>query len=89
MVLRILGVLLIAGGLYLAGYFFLSFKTTVTSEPREIMGRMIGGGETHNIGLLSDRENGVAIGIGLANLGGLFVIAGTLETAFRVRQMPA
>jgi hypothetical protein len=75
---RILGGLFIVVGLALSSYFMFSFDTTVASESREVFGQQVGGGRTHNLGLLADRQNGVVFGVGLANLGGLLLIAGLL-----------
>lgn len=80
---RIFGLLFVLFGLIVTAYHFFAFKTTVKGEPIEYMGRTIANEETYNIGLISQRQNGIVAGIGLANLGGLFLIAGRINPAIQ------
>ena len=64
--LRIVGTLLLLGGLSVAAYFFLAFDTSVGS----------GLGRVNNLGLMADRQNGIIIGVGLSIVGTIMLVVG-------------
>ena len=67
---RSLGIILLAGGLAIAGYFFLAFDASVESG--------VGGfGRINNLGLMADRQNGIIVGIGLAVVGTIMLAIGS------------
>ena len=74
--IRVLGLLLLLGGLGLAGYYFLAFDTSVVTPTTTILGTTIGGDRVNNIGLMADRQNGILIGMGCAILGAILMYAG-------------
>ncbi len=65
--LQRIGVLLLIGGLIVAGYFFLAFDTSVES----------GVGRVNNLGLMADRQNGIIVGIGLGIVGTIMLAIGS------------
>ena len=65
--LRILGILLLTGGLAVVAYFFLAFDTSVESEI----------GPINNLGLMADRQNGIIVGIGLSIIGTIMFVIGS------------
>jgi hypothetical protein len=74
--LRAIGLILLLGGLVCAGFFFTSFETSVTTESKYISGLgHIGGQQVENIGRLNQRQNGITIGIGVAILGAILIVA--------------
>jgi len=74
--LRVLGCLFLLGGLALAGYYFLVFDVSVAEPATTILGQTIGGGRINNLGLMSDRQNGIIIGMSGAILGAILMYAG-------------
>lgn len=74
--LGVLGLLLLVGGLVAAGYFYLAFDTSVGVPSAEFMGRTIGGGRVHNIGLMQERQIGLLMGGGAAIVGLVLLILG-------------
>lgn len=62
---RIFGLLFVLFGLIVTAYYFFGFKTTVTHEPTGYRGQTMSSEETYNIGLISQRQNGIVTGIGL------------------------
>lgn len=74
--LRVLGGLMLAGGLLATTYFFLFFDTTVAVPTTEIFGTEVGGGRVNNIGLMADRQNGIIFGLGIAVLGVILMYMG-------------
>lgn len=65
--LRTFGALLLIAGLAVAGYFFLTFDTSVES----------GYGRVVNLGLMADRQNGIIVGIGLGVVGTIMLAIGS------------
>lgn len=65
--------ILIAGGLVCTGYFFFLFDTSVPVPTMTIGGNTVGGGRVNNIGLLSQKQNGINIGMGGAILGAILL----------------
>ena len=61
---RIIGALLLLGGLVITVYFFFLFDPSVSS----------GMGRVNNIGLMADRQNGIIVGIGLCIFGTLMLL---------------
>lgn len=57
-------------------YYMNFFSVTVTTPQLSILGQSIGGGEVNNIGLISDRQNGLIVGMSVALLGAILLIAG-------------
>ena len=65
--------ILIAGGLVCTGYFFFLFDTSVPVPTMSIGGNTVGGGRVNNIGLLSQKQNGINLGMGVAILGAILL----------------
>ena len=65
--------ILIAGGLVCTGYFFFLFDTSVPVPTMTIGGNTVGGGRVDNIGLLSQKQNGINLGMGGAILGAILL----------------
>lgn len=65
--------ILIAGGLVCTGYFFFLFDTSVPVPTMSIGGNTVGGGKVNNIGLLSQKQNGINLGMGVAILGAILL----------------
>ena len=65
--------ILIAGGIVCTGYFFFLFDTSVPVPTTTIGENTVGGGRVNNIGLLSQKQNGINIGIGGAILGAILL----------------
>jgi len=65
--------ILIAGGIVCTGYFFFLFDTSVPVPTTTIGGNTVGGGRVNNIGLLSQKQNGITLGIGGAILGAILL----------------
>ena len=65
--------ILIAGGLVCTGYFFFLFDTSVPVPTMTIGGNTVGGGRVNNIGLLSQKQNGINLGMGVAILGAILL----------------
>ena len=65
--------ILIAGGIACTGYFFFLFDTSVPVPTMTIGGNTVGGGRVNNIGLLSQKQNGINIGMGGAILGAILL----------------
>lgn len=65
--------ILIAGGLVCTGYFFFLFDTSVPVPTMTIGGNTVGGGRVNNIGLLSQKQNGINLGMGGAILGAILL----------------
>ncbi|MES2930777.1 MAG: hypothetical protein V4665_03260 [Patescibacteria group bacterium] len=63
------GIVLLLFGLATGIYFLLFFDTSVAVPQREFMGEIIGSGRVNNLGLMSDRQNGINLGFGAAFLG--------------------
>jgi hypothetical protein len=70
------GVLILIGGICCVIYYWQFFNVTVTTQPIDIMGQQVGGGqEVNNMGLMSDRQNGLTVGIGSTLLGAIMLVA--------------
>ena len=67
--LRVLGVVLVIGGLFAGVYYLVFFDTSVEVPQREILGSVYGGGRVNNLGLMNDRQNGIYLGFGAAVVG--------------------
>ena len=65
--------ILIAGGIACTGYFFFLFDTSVPVPTMTIGGNTVGGGRVNNIGLLSQKQNGINLGMGGAILGAILL----------------
>ena len=65
--------ILIAGGIVCTGYFFFLFDTSVSVPTTTIGENTVGGGRVNNIGLLSQKQNGINLGIGGAILGAILL----------------
>lgn len=69
-----LGLLLLAGGIISAGYFFKGFDTSVEvpnisySGANDWSGRRV-----NNLGLMADRQNGIILSVGAAIVGTLLI----------------
>lgn len=73
----IIGLLLVICGLGAAIYFFALFDTSVPVQPVDLgNGTSIGGGRVNNLGLMSDRQNGIIVGFGMAVVGGVLMVIG-------------
>lgn len=79
--MRGFGTLLLIGGLIGAFYYFAIFDTSVEVPTSYIMGESIGGGRVNNIGLMSDRQNGILISLGAALIGVLMILFAPKETS--------
>jgi hypothetical protein len=77
---RIVGLLLLVGGLSGSVYFYGFFDTSIEVPTREILGTTIGGGRVNNLGLMQDRQNGIIFGFGAAIVGGLLMFVGRDRT---------
>jgi len=74
------GVLVIVIGLALSTYFFGFYDTSVTVPQKFIAGiGYIGGERVENVGLLCNRQNGVIIGVGVAIIGSISMLAGLIR----------
>jgi hypothetical protein len=73
----IIGLLLVVCGLGSAIYFFAFFDTSVpvTMDDGTSLGRV------NNMGLMSDRQNGILVGFGMAAVGGVFMFIGRKRSA--------
>jgi hypothetical protein len=68
---RVGGILLLALGVIIAGYFFLFFDVSVPVDASAI-----GIDRVNNIGLMADRQNGIIVGIAIAAAGLALIIVG-------------
>ncbi len=71
--LSALGIILMIFGFVIGIYFLMFFDTSVAVPQQEIFGQTIGGGRVNNIGLMSDRQNGINLGFGAAVVGLILV----------------
>lgn len=59
-----------------SGYFFVGFDTSVSTKKEYIPGYgFVGGQRVENIGLLNHRQNGITIGIGVAVVRTILLVA--------------
>lgn len=88
--LEYVGILMLLGGIAGSVYFFGFFNTTVTTEPVSFMGQTIEGGRRiNNLGLMSDRQNGLTVSIGSAVLGTMLLFAGhTMTEKMKIEATP-
>jgi hypothetical protein len=70
------GVTALVIGIATVVYYLNFFSVTVTTPQISILGQSIGGGEVNNVGLLSDRQNGLIVGISVTLLGAILLISG-------------
>jgi hypothetical protein len=66
-----IGLLLLIGGGLGALYFFFGFDTSVATEM---------GGRVNNLGLISDRQNGVIVSIGAAIVGAILILVESVNS---------
>lgn len=59
--LRVLGLLVLLGGLGAMVYYWQFFDASVAIPAQELFGETIGGGRVHHIGLMQDRQNGMIV----------------------------
>ena len=74
--LRIFGLLTFLAGFGVLIYYWQFFDTSVPVPTQELFGQIIGGGRVHNIGLMAERQNGIAVGSVIAILGFICVLIG-------------
>lgn len=67
--LQFLGAILFLGGVAAAVYFYAYFNTTVAAPTVEVLGRTLGGGRVHNIGLMQERQLNLILSIVVALVG--------------------
>ena len=58
--LAVIGVLCLIGGIIAIGYYY-NMDTSVAVPTQEIAGIIVGGGRVNNVGLISDRSNGLML----------------------------
>ena len=75
------GLLLCVLGLGAAFYFFAVFDTSVAVPITEVLGQTAGGGRVNNLGLMSQRQNGVIISCVVAVIGVIAYVAGRAGVA--------
>lgn len=63
------GDLLVVGGIGTLLYYYACFDTSVEVPKQVILGQVIGGMRVNNLGLMSDRQNGILIGLALIVFG--------------------
>jgi len=74
--LQPLGLILCALGLVAAAFFFLAYDTSVEVPTKEVAGQTVGGGRVNNLGLMSQRQNGIIISCVVALIGVAVFLAG-------------
>lgn len=72
--LKFIGTLLFLGGIAAGVYYFSYFDTTVGVPGVEILGRELGGGRVHNVGLMEKRQTGMLLS-GAAAAAGFLIVA--------------
>ncbi len=77
---------LIAGGIVCTGYFFFFFDTSVPVPTMTIGGNTVGGGRVNNIGLLSQKQNGINLGIGGSLLGAILLAISSNKSDAKVEE---
>jgi hypothetical protein len=78
--LRPIGLLVCASGLAAVLYFFTAYDTSVEVPQIEVAGQVVGGGRVNNLGLMSQRQNGIIIGSVVALMGFGAFLAGRAGT---------
>jgi ssDNA-binding Zn-finger/Zn-ribbon topoisomerase 1 len=82
MFFQAIGALLLLGGL-LAVIAFYNMDTTVEVPKTEILGHSIGGGRTHNLGLMQERQIGLLVSLAVTAAGFLSLIVGGVLAGIR------
>lgn len=78
--LTVIGSILIIIGFSLVVYFTAVYDTSVHVESTYISGYgSVGGGRVQNVGLLSNRQNGIMIGIGISVIGVVLLATGVIK----------
>ncbi len=67
--LKVLGILLLLGGIGAAVYFFQFYDTGVEVPETTVMGQTVGGGRVHNVGLMQNRQIGLIVSVVAAAAG--------------------
>jgi hypothetical protein len=86
--LKVIGLLVLMGGLGTVVYFSKFYDTGVDVPEATIMGQAVGGGRIHNVGLMQNRQNGVIIGTVLAVAGLVCLLVGQVS-GINSRQLSA
>ncbi|HEY5473280.1 MAG TPA: hypothetical protein VIK32_08835, partial [Candidatus Limnocylindrales bacterium] len=81
MAASVIGLLLLIGGLIVAGYFLAFFDVSVDVPYQDLgYGITTGGDRVNNIGLMADRQNGIIFGFAAAIAGGVLMVVGRTRT---------
>jgi hypothetical protein len=76
--LRVLGDLILIGGVCVLLFYLLWFDTTVEVPKSELFGHTIGGGRVHNIGLMEQKHTGIIVGTVASALGFMLTVTGSI-----------
>ena len=72
---RIIGMLILIGGLIYGIYYYNFFDTSVSVPSTTFLGQTFGGGRVNNMGLMQDKQNGMIVGFVAAGFGLLILLA--------------
>lgn len=77
--LKLTGGILLVIGLVAAILFMGVFDTTVAVPEEEVLGKRIGGGRVHNLGLMQEKQNGIIFSLGISFIGLILFGIGQLK----------
>lgn len=75
-----IGILLLLVGMAAAAYYLAFFDTSVEVVKKTIGDSTVGGNRVENIGLISQRQNGLIVGLAVALSGWISLIAGIFKS---------